>query len=61
MAFTDLLIDYENGELDDDQVIELFQQIFDTKAYTWLQGHYGRTCEYLYNQGLISWYNITHL
>ena len=54
MAFTDLLIDYENGELDDDQVIELFQQIFNTKAYTWLQGHYGRTCEYLYNQGLIS-------
>ena len=51
---TDLLIGYENGELDDNQIIELFQQILDTKAYTWLQGHYGRTCEHLYDQGLIS-------
>ena len=49
----DLLLQYEEDTISEDDFLTLFQQIFDCKAYTWLQGHYGRTCEALYNEGLI--------
>ena len=49
----DLLLDYESDELDNDQIVELFQQIYDNKAYLWLQGHYGRTLDHLIDSGLI--------
>ena len=55
MPNLDLLLDYENGTISDDDFLTLFQEIFDTKAYQWLQGHYGRTCESLFNEGLIKW------
>tara|TARA_B100002019_G_scaffold113473_1_gene97678 strand:+ start:1068 stop:1232 length:165 start_codon:yes stop_codon:yes gene_type:complete len=48
------IIDYESGNLEEDQIIELFQQIYDTKAYLWLQGHYGRTLEHLIDSDLIT-------
>ena len=51
---TDLLIAFENGELTDDEFIDLFQQIYDTKAYLWLQGYYGRELQHLINEGLIA-------
>ncbi len=51
---TELLFAFENGELNDDEVITLFQQIYDTKAYLWLQGFYGRTLKDLIEEGLIS-------
>ena len=50
----DLIFDYESDELDNDQIVELFQQIYDTKAYLWLQGHYGRTLDHLIDSGLIN-------
>ena len=50
----DLILDYESDELDNDQIVELFQQIYDTKAYLWLQGHYGRTLEHLIDSDLIT-------
>jgi hypothetical protein len=51
----DLLFRYELEGLDtDDEVITLFQQIYDSKAYTWLQGHYGRTLEWLIEEGVIN-------
>ena len=55
MLDTDLLMRYETKGLDtDDEVITLFQQIYDTKAYTWLQGHYGRMLGQLLEEGLIA-------
>ena len=47
------IIAYESGELDYDQVIELFRSIRDTGAYTWLQGHYGRTLAALEAEGAL--------
>lgn len=53
MIDSDLLIRYESGELSEEEFLDLFQQIFDTGAYKWLQGHYGRTLSMLAQQGLI--------
>jgi len=53
MPNTDLLLKYEEGIIEENEFLTLFQEIFDTKAYQWLQGHYGRTCEALFNEGLI--------
>ena len=49
----DLLLSYENGTISEDDFFFLFQQIYDTKAYQWLQGHYGRTVKLLLDEGLI--------
>ena len=49
----DLILSYENGTLDYEGVLQLFQQVYDTQSYTWLQGHYGRTMEELIENGLI--------
>ena len=56
----DLILDYESDELDNDQIIELFQQIYDNKAYLWLQGHYYRTLDHLIDAGLIhtDWHKL---
>lgn len=55
MLDTDLLLRYECEGLDtDDEVITLFQQIYDTQAYKWLQGHYGRMMCQLIDEGLIN-------
>ncbi len=45
------IIDYENGELDDEQTIELFQRLIDTGIVWQLQGSYGRTAAALIEQG----------
>jgi len=50
--FVGKIIDFENGELSDDETIELFQYLIDTgKAWT-LQGYYGRYAMDLINNGL---------
>lgn len=48
------IIDFENGELDDEEAIELFQELVNTGLAWTLQGHYGRTAEELIEKGLIS-------
>ena len=49
----ELIVEYEHGNLDGEETINLFQLIYDTKAYTWLQGCYGRTLQDLINADLI--------
>lgn len=45
------IIDYENGDLSYEQVVELFQKLVDNGMAWTLQGHYGRTARYLIEQG----------
>ncbi len=47
----DKIIAFENGELDEDQTIELFQELIDTKLVWKLQGFYGRTAANLIEAG----------
>jgi hypothetical protein len=55
MLDTELLLRFEETGLDsDDEVITLFQQIYDTKAYQWLQGYYGRELDRLIDEGVIN-------
>ena len=54
MLDSTLLFKYESGECTEEEVIELFQNILDTKSYFWLQGQYGRTCQQLLQAGVIS-------
>lgn len=48
------IIAYETGELDGDEVVELFQHLVDTGLAWQLQGHYGRTAMAFIEQGLVS-------
>lgn len=51
MPNIDQLIAFENGELDDDQVIAFIQDGID-KGWVWkLQGFYGRTARALIDTG----------
>lgn len=49
----DRLIAYENGTLDEDGVIELFQYLVDTGMVWKLQGSYGRMAMHLIALGLV--------
>ena len=47
----DFIIDFEQGDLDDDGVIALFQYLIDTGLAWSLQGFYGRTATSLIEAG----------
>lgn len=49
---TGAIIDFENGELDRDGIIELFQYLIDTGMAWTLQGSYGRAAQALIEKGL---------
>tara|TARA_R100000773_G_scaffold19582_1_gene17592 strand:- start:210 stop:398 length:189 start_codon:yes stop_codon:yes gene_type:complete len=49
----ELILEFEEGNLNGEEIINLFQAIYDSKAYTWLQGSYGRTLQDLINANLI--------
>jgi hypothetical protein len=45
------LLRYEIGLLEEDEVIDLFQELIDTKLAWTLQGSYGRLAEQLITNG----------
>ena len=57
MTTIDKLMAFENGELQDAEIIELFQQLVDTGVAWKLQGHYGRTAQALIEAGLVDAYS----
>lgn len=54
MDYLDKMIAWENGELDENETVELFQILVDTGLVWTLQGTYGRTAMDLINAGLIT-------
>ena len=48
------IIDYELGDLDDDDTIQLFQDLANDGTLYGLQGHYQRTAQALADAGLIN-------
>ena len=51
---TTAIIAFENGELDEDEVIALFQELCDTGIIYELQGSYQRIAQQMIHDGLIS-------
>ena len=48
---TDMIIKYEMGELDDIEIIALFQELINTGLAWRLQGSYGRAAKHLIEAG----------
>jgi len=53
IGLTSRLIDYETGDMDEDDMLVLFQDLVDNGLAWQLQGHYGRTAQALIDNGHI--------
>jgi len=51
---TTQIIAFENGELDNDEIVALFQELCDSGLIYDLQGSYQRIAQQLVNEGLIT-------
>ena len=51
---TERIVEYEQGKLDANETVSLFQELIDSGLAWNLQGHYGRTAYALIEAGLIS-------
>ena len=51
---TTAIIAFENGELDETEVIALFQELCDTGTIYHLQGSYQRIAQQLIHEGLVT-------
>lgn len=47
------ILDYEDGAMNEDEVVEFFQGLVDSGVAWQLQGHYGRTARALIDAGLV--------
>jgi len=54
------IIAYENGDLDNQEIIKLFQELLNEGLVWELQGHYGRTAEQMIEEGVIKDENTRH-
>lgn len=54
LSLSNDILAYEEGELDEDQTVELFQKLVDSGLAWQLQGHYGRTAQALIDAGLVT-------
>ena len=54
MDSIDRIIAYEQGELEEDAIIALFQELVNSGLAWSLQGHYGRTASNLIRAGLVT-------
>ena len=53
MDVVSMIIDYENGELGDEEIVELFQELCDSRVIFSLQGSYQRMASALVSAKLI--------
>ena len=53
MKLSEMIVKYEQDELYDKQIIELFQELVDTGLAWNLQGHYERRAYELLGEGII--------
>lgn len=53
MVSINRIMAFEDGQLSEDEVIEMFQELVDSGLAWQLQGSYGRTAKHLIGQGLV--------
>ena len=51
MDLVDKIMDFENGEMDQEEIVEFFQELINNGMAWSLQGHYGRTAQALIRLG----------
>lgn len=47
------IVDYENGDMDWNRLVDFFQGLVDTGTAWTLQGHYGRMAQSLIDEGYV--------